>query len=276
MKRGLLQNVKKHSPTLLCIAAAGGVAVTAVLAAKETPKAISLLEETKRNKATDTTVYFDNEPCGVKTSGKLTRLETFITVVPAYIPAIISGTLTVACIFGANVLNKRQQAAITSAYVLLNEQFTRYKHKVVENHGIDAHEHIMRELAVEKAADTRIYTPGIFGGASSLEFEDSDEETHLFYDSFSDRYFESTFSRVLIAEQALNRNAQLGMLPSLNDFYELLGLDITENGENIGWSLYLGEYMWIDFNHIKTTIDEGLPCWIIECSALCEPSEELD
>lgn len=274
MTHKITKAVKKHSSTLLCITAAGGVAVTAVLAAKETPKAISLLEEAKRNKATDMTVYYDNEPCEVKTSGKLTRLETVITVVPAYIPAIISGTLTVACIFGANILNKRQQAAITSAYALLNEQFSRYKHKVVENHGIDAHEHIMQQLAVEKADSNHVIVPGIFNEDTSLEFEGADEETLLFYDSFSERLFESTISRVLEAEYHINRNAALGMYPTLNDFYDLLGLEHTDEGDLYGWSLYGEDYIWIDFNHIATTLDEGMPCWIIECDGLCEPNEE--
>lgn len=244
--------LKFKSDTLLCLVAASGVAVTAVLAAKETPKAIRLLEEAKR----------DN----------LDKKQTILAVAPAYIPATISGVLTIACIFSANTLNKHQQASITSAYALLNEQYTRYKNKVIEHHGREAHEQIMRELAVEKTADTHIYTPGLFS-SSSLEFEDANEELHLFYDSFSDRYFESTFSRVLAAETALNRNAALGMRPSLNDFYELLGLNKTDGGDDIGWSLYIEDYMWIDFNHIKMILEDHIPCWIIECADVCEPTE---
>lgn len=245
-------NSKFKANTLLCFAAAGGVAVTAVLAAKETPKAVDLLKKAKEE--------------------NLDKKQTFFTVAPAYIPATISGILTIACIFSASIMSKHHQAAITSAYALLNEQYKRYKNKVIEIHGKEAHEHIMQELAVEKTADTRICTPGVFGSCSSLEFEDSNEESHLFYDSFSDRYFESRFSRVLAAEHALNRNAALGMTPSLNDFYDLLGLDKTDTGEDIGWSLYTGDYMWIDFNHIKMILEDDIPCWIIECAGPCEPT----
>lgn len=244
-------NSKFKANTLLCFAAAGGVAVTAVLAAKETPKAVDLLKKAKEE--------------------NLDKKQTFFTVAPAYIPATISGILTIACIFSANVLSKSHQAVITSAYALLNEQYMRYKNKVIEHHGKDEHERIMQELAVEKTADTHIFTPRVLG-STSLEFEESNEESHLFYDSFSDRYFESTFSRVLMAEYALNRNAVLGMTPSLNDFYDLLGLDKTDTGEDIGWSLYTGDYMWIDFNHIKMILEDDIPCWIIECAGPCEPT----
>lgn len=242
---------KFKADTLLCLVAAGGVAATAILAAKGTPKAICLLEKAKEE--------------------NLDKKQTFLTVAPAYIPATISGILTIACIFSANVLSKSHQAVITSAYALLNEQYMRYKNKVIEHHGKDEHEGIMQELAVEKTADTHIFTPGVLD-RTSLEFEDSNEESHLFYDSFSDRYFESTFSRVLMAEHALNRNAVLGMTPSLNDFYDLLGLDKTDTGENIGWSFYTGDYLWIDFNHIKMILEDDIPCWIIECTGLCEPT----
>jgi hypothetical protein len=254
MGSGITSFIKKHSSTFACIIAAGGVAATAVLTAKGTPKALELLKQSEDE--------------------GLSKKDTFVKVAPAYIPAAVCGTLTIACIFGANMLNKRQRIALIGAYAAAKESYKAYKSKVIEVCGKETHERIMRELAVEKAADTHIYTPNTFAdSASSLEFEDADEELHLFYDSFSDRYFESTFSRVLMAEMAINRNAQLGMPPTLNNFYELLGLEKIENGDETGWSLYSGEYMWIDFNHIKITLEDDIPCWIIECTALCEPTE---
>ena len=244
--------IKKHSSTLACVIAAGGVAATAILTAKGTPKALELLKQSEDD--------------------GLSKKDTFVKVAPAYIPAAVCGTLTIACIFGVNILNKRQQVALVGAYAAAKESYKAYKSKVIEVCGKETHERIMRELAVEKATDTHIYTPNVFDSASSLEFEDSDEELHLFYDSFSDRYFESTFSRVLMAEMAINRNAQLGMPPTLNNLYELLGLEKTENGDETGWSLYGGDYLWIDFNHIKMILDNDIPCWIIECTSLCEPT----
>lgn len=248
----IMTNLKKHTPTLLCVVATGGVALTAVLAAKETPKAIALLDEVKSAKGEE-----------------LTTKEAILTVVPTYIPAVISGVLTVACIFGANTLNKRQQASLASAYALLNDSYMRYKKKVIEHCGKDTHEQIMKELSVKKAEEKYIYVPGVFSESTSLVFEGADEEERLFYDSFSERYFTSTISQVLQAEHHLNRNAIMGCRPSLNDFYDLLGLEHTDTGDNLCWDLY-DMYYWIDFNHIRTDIDD-VPCWIIECAGLCYP-----
>ena len=132
-----------------------------------------------------------------------------------------------------------------------------------ELYGEEAHQKIMKALAVEKAKDVPIYAPNLIG-CSNLEFEGADEEERLFFDSFSNRYFQSTISRVLQAEYYLNRNFTMGMIPSLNDFYDLLGLEHTKIGDNIGWTNSDGSCYWIDFNHYKATIDGTMECWVID------------
>lgn len=249
MKNDIL---KKSAPTFLSITACAGMIGTAVLAAKETPKALQLLDE-------------------AKSDGELSAIEAAKVIAPAYIPAIILGTATIVCIIGSNVLNKRSQAALASAYALTSEAYKEYKAKVIDICGKETHERIMQELAVEKTDDNHPYVPAVFGEATSLEFEGADEEKHLFYDSFSERYFESTLTKVLEAEYHLNRNIALGMYACLNDFYDLLGLEHTPTGEKLYWSLE--EYMWVDFNHIRSDVDD-MKCWIIECSSASEPLPE--
>lgn len=246
--------LKNSTPTILSLTACAGTIVTAVLAAKETPKALHLLED-------------------AKDEGELSKLEAAKIAAPAYIPAIICGTATMICIIGSNVLNKRSQAALASAYALMSESYKEYKAKVIDICGKETHERIMRELAVEKADDNHPIAPGVFGPATSLEFEGAEEERHLFYDSFSERYFESTFCKILEAESHLNRNMAIGGCCSLNDFYDLLGLEHTDVGDQLYWSFETGEFMYVDFNHIRADVD-NMPCWIIECSCVSEPTME--
>lgn len=253
----ILQMIKKHSSTILCLVAAGGVVTTAVLAAKETPKAVQLLNKAKE----------DNK--------ELTKTDTVKTVAPAYIPAVISGVLTVTCIFGANVLNKKQQAAITSAYALLSSNYKRYSGKLKELYGEEAHKNILEALAVEKADKVPIYAECCCGECS-LGFEDTDEEKILFFDSYSERYFESTISQVLQAEYHLNRNFAISGDVTLNDFYLFLGIDKIDGGDNVGWST-LGGYCWIDFANIPSKLEDGTEYHII--SSIFAPedcSEEFE
>lgn len=255
------RTLKKASPTILTCLGAVGVVVTAVLAVKATPKALERLAEAKEAK---------NDENGEK----LTRMETIAACWPCYIPAAATGIATIGCIFGANVLNRRQQASLASAYALLNRSYTDYKRKLKELYGEEAHQRIMKELAAEKAKDISISAGTMFGN-QTLGLEELDDEERLFYDSIGDRYFTSTMTRVLEAEYHLNRNFCLGWIPSLNDFYEFLGLEKTDYGETVGWTNSNGDYYWIDFHHIHTEVDGTMDCWVIDVDQTPTP-EFLD
>lgn len=257
-KPKLLQRVgrslQKASPTILTCLGAIGVVTTAVLAVKATPKALERIEEAQDAKT-------------LENGENLTQMETIAACWQCYIPATVTGIATIGCIFGANVLNRRQQASLASAYALVSRQYSDYKRKVKEVAGEEVHKQVVQSLAVERAKDVPITTES-FIGHSSLDFDDTNEETRLFYDVFSERYFESTISRVLQAEYHLNRNFMFGGYISLNEFYKFLGLEETELGAAVGWNSCNGDIFWIDFDHSKAMVDDGLngevECYIID------------
>lgn len=254
-KNGLVKQagnaLMKASPTILTCLGAIGVVTTAVLAVKATPKAMERVK-------IDSLKNHDGDP------NAATKMEAIKSCWTCYIPAVITGAATIGCIFGVNVLNRRQQASITSAYALVSRSYTDYKRKVKELYGEETHKQIMESLAAEKVDKNHIITAPCMIGRSCLDFEDADEEEHLFYDSFSERYFTSTLSKVLQAEYHLNRNFALrGGDISLNHFYTLLGIDDIPEGDTIGWFIN-DEMSWIDFNHSKTILEDGLECYIID------------
>ena len=242
--------LRKASPTILSGLGAAGVIVTSVLAVRATPKAL-------RKIRADSKTNHDGDPEAYN------KLEAVKSAWACYIPAAISGTATIFCIFGANVLNKRQQAALTSAYALLNDSYNNYKDKLKELYGEEAHQKIVDAIAAEKAKDVYITSTGLLRN-SSLDFDEHDpNDERLFYDVFSNRYFESSINRVIQAEYHLNRDFVIsGYLP-VNHFYELLGLAPLESGNSVGWSIDDGLY-WIDFNHSKVTLDDGLEVLVID------------
>lgn len=235
--------LKKNSSTILTCVGAAGVVATSVLAVKETPKAMLLLENAKEEKGEE-----------------LTKLEVVKTAAPAYIPAIVTGAATIACIFGANVLNKRHQAALTSAYALLDSSYKEYKSKVIELYGDEADIRIREELVKDHYEETEV-----------------EDGKVLFYDEFSQRYFESTTENVLRAEYELNRMVAGGGA-YLNDWYYLVGLEMTDYGDFMGWSsceLFEMQWeAWVNFAHNKVVMDDGLECTII--SMLSEPMWDFE
>lgn len=154
-----------HVSTVLTCLGVIGVAATSIMVAKAAPKATKILEEAKEKKGE-----------------KLTKTEVVKMAAPVYIPAIVTGTVTVACILGANVLNKHQQASLMSAYALLDNTFKEYRCKVNDIYGEDADERVVEELSKDQYE----------------QFEDipKDEEL-LFYDFNTLQYFTSTLDDVI-------------------------------------------------------------------------------
>lgn len=231
--------LKRNAPTILTCVGAVGVVATSVMAVKATPKALRCLEDAREEKGEE-----------------LTKLEVVKVAGPAYIPAVVMGAATIACIFSANVLNKRKQAALISAYALLDNSYKEYKKKVIELYGDDADQLVREEIVKDKYEERDI----------SLE----DDSKQLFYDEFSDRYFESTMENVLKAEYEVNRKLSSHSGLYLNEFYELLGVPPVDYGDHLGWSAAEVYDMcwesWIDFYHKKVDMDDGFDCFIISFS----------
>lgn len=225
--------LKKRSPTILTCMSAAGVVVTAVLAAKATPKALKLLEKAEDEKGEE-----------------LTKLETLLVATPAYISAVVVGTSTIACIFGANNLNKRQQAFIASAYALVNNSYKEYRNKLIELHGEEADQEVQTEMARQNC------------NYHQTDLDVPDNKV-IFYDQISKRSIRCYERELMDAEYHLNRNFALRGWATLNEFYTFLGLKPTDYGNTVGWSMDDG-YAWIDFQHHLVKKNDGSIFYVID------------
>lgn len=236
---------RRNGSTILTVGSGAGVVITSVLAVKATPKAMRLLKAAEEEKGE-----------------KLTKLEVVKTAAPVYIPAVVSGLATIACIAGAEAINKRHQASLLGAYTLLDNSYKEYRGKVSELYGEDADERVKSEIAKDK-----------YEGSEEL-----DDGQRLFFDSFSGRYFESTLDKVQQAEYHINRDLSMRDYATVNEFYDYLGLEPIPGGDELGWSTGMNfDYYWqswIDFGHQKVPMDDGIECIIITMFA--EPTVGWD
>lgn len=246
----IMSYLKRGSPMILTCIGAAGVVATSVMAVRATPKALKLIHE-------DSRINHEGDPYAY------TKAEAVQSAWKCYIPSVLVGTSTIVCIFGANILSRHQQAALASAYTMINDAYHEYCVKVKELYGKETHQKIIDSIVKDNCEDIYISSPGICG-SSSLDFDEHDpKDNRLFYDAFSKRYFESSVIRVIEAEYHLNRNWWLGKGICLNDFYALLGLDIIDGGDELSWFPEDG-ICWIDFDHHKTVLDDGLEVYVIE------------
>lgn len=244
MSNKLTKWVDRNASTILSGIAVAGVGTTAYFAGRDTLDAQKKLNARKEELGRD-----------------LNRKETILTAAKSYIRTAVSVAVTGTCIIASNRLDYKKKLSLAGALGIVSKTYSDYRKQVVEDFGQETDRRIIDEIAAEKASSQVIYSNDL-GGCNSLDFGDADEE-RLFYDSYGERYFKSTVSKVMQAEYHLNRNFALRGDATLNEFYDFLGIDPLEGGDEIGWEVQ-DELYWVDFDHHKATYDDGLECYIID------------
>ena len=230
--------IKKHSPEILTGIGIAGMITTTVMAVRATPKALILIEERK-------------EEIGAE---KLEAMDMVKTTWACYIPAAITGTLSVACLIGASSVNARRNAALATAYTLSESALKDYQGKVIEMFGEKKNEAVKDAVAKDKVEKNPIVT---------REVIITEKGNTLCYDAISGRYFKSDIEKIKKAECELNRQMLDDMYVSLNDFYYEIGLDSVKLGDELGWNVDSG---YIDLSFSSQLASDGTPCLVIDYS----------
>lgn len=247
-------HLKRSSPVILTIFSIIGLVGTVVTAIKATPKAVEIVRD-------NSGIDHDGIPFTP------TKREIVKQCWPCYIPTVLVGLSTITCIMGINAFSKRNQASLASAYSLLSESYRQYKKAANVVYGEDANS----KIKVQIAKDSYVSADGCSIYDSGL---DTESDKILCYDLFSSRYFTTTMAAVLNAQYHVNRNLCLRGYVAINEFYEFLGLDLMEFGDEMGWSLddmMETGIMWLDFENRYAEMDDGMNCCVI--SALWDPQK---
>ena len=140
--KGLVGSAKdslvKNSPKILMGAGIGGLIIVSVLAVKATPRALELcndVAEEKRDK--------NEEP---------TKLDFFKVAWKCYIPAAVTGALSIGCILESQNISARRTAVLATAYKISETALEEYQDKVVETLG-EKKEEVIRDKVAKKHLD---------------------------------------------------------------------------------------------------------------------------
>ena len=235
MAKSVWAGAKKHSPEILIGMGIAGAASSVIFAIKATPKAMILLEEKRQE-------------LGVE---KLEAKEIIKTAAPVYIPTAVSFGVSVACIVGARSVNARRNAALTAAYTLSESTLRTYRDKVLETVGEDKEREIRQKAAIEQQQSTpEPQTLVVSSAAGQLKC----------FDSLSGRYFVSTKNEIDKAVNEFNRQLRDDMRISLNDWYDLIGLDTNKLGDMLGWDIERG---YVETCYASRLDEDGLPCLVV-------------
>ena len=226
----------KHSPEILTGVGITGMVTTTILAVKATPKALQKIEEKK------------DEVC----ENELKPIEVVQATWKCYIPAATTGVFSIACLIGASSVNARRNAALATAYKISETAIAEYRDKVVETVGEKKEKTIREKISKDRIEKTPI---------KPAEVIDTKKGNTLCFDPLSGRYFKSDRDKILKAENEMNRQMlhDINGYASLNEWYNELGLESIDIGDDIGWTAY--NLIKIEFDPALTT--EGEPCLAI-------------
>ena len=232
----------KHEPELLTGLGITGLVFSTIWGVKATVSAVRAIDKKKKQ-------------LKVK---KLPVKETIKTTWKFYIPVAISTAVSIPCIIGGNCIYSKRNAALAAAYTLSETALQQYQDKVTEIVGDKKAKEIHESISGDNIEKS--YTNG---KSSVVVTGDGDS---LFYEPLTDRYFKTSWNKILKAANELNAQAANDMFGyiTLSDWFEKIGLPATEISDNLGWSIEKhGVKGLIDVTIDSHLTEDNIPCGAI-------------
>lgn len=231
----LLRGASKRSPQIFAGLGISGFCTAIVLAVKETPKALTLIDENRNEE------------------GNITKKEVVKSCWKCYIPAGLTAIGSAACIIASTSISAKRNAALTTAYAAAMTSAKEYKDKVIEVIGEEKEKEIRQKVNQDKLDRDPITQHDVVNARRSGD---------LCYDPWSGRYFHTTENELKSIINDLNHTMLLYDQISLNDFYdEIPELGRTKNGSDYGWEI--NHTGLIDLRLTTQIADNGRPCWVL-------------
>lgn len=227
------QLVKSNSPEILTALGVSGVVTTAYLTGKASYKASVIITH--------------NEKVDPPSTDRKERLKERVKHTwRLYVPAAISGAVTITCIIASNKTNGTRTAAAVTAYSLTEKAFTEYKDKVAEQIGVGKEQGVKDEIAQDRVlanpAPAHVLTTEHGGDVLCCEL-------------YTMRYFQSSMETLRSAQNSVNHWVVHQGRSSLSDFYDLLGLKPTCVSNDLGWE----DEMLLNLEFSSVLTDSGQP-----------------
>lgn len=241
-KKPLMKTVQgvltKHSPEILTGLGISGMLATTVLAVQATPRAIDRIHE-------DSRINHEGDPYAY------TKKEAFQSAWKCYIPAAITGGVSIGCLIGASSVNLKRNAALATAYTISETALSEYRNKVIETIGEKKEKAVREEVAKAKVKKKQPVQKEIIitGNGKTLCLE-----------TWANRMFESDMETIKKAVNDLNFRMREEMTVTLNDFYYEIGLESSDGGKYLGWDIDKG---YIEVEYSSQLTPDGRPCLVI-------------
>jgi hypothetical protein len=229
--------ILKNSPYILTGLGCAGVLTTAFFTGHATLKAYTLIKMEEEDRKEE-----------------LSTQEIVGLTWQYFIPPVLMGATSIACILGANTINANRNAALAALYSLSETTFREYKEKVVEQIGRN------KELKVRDDIDRDRIEKNPVGDRTIIVTGNGDV---LCYDKLCDRYFRSSSEKIRQQVLDLSYNLMSDMWLDLNELYYAIGIGSTELGRKVGFDLAKIKNGVIEVEYSCQISANGEPCLVM-------------
>lgn len=232
-------NVVKHSPEILMGLGIAGVITSTVLACRSTLKVQEILDYKEENMNNIKEVldegredYTEEDARKDKT---IIMTTTAIRIMKLYIPSVIIGAGSIACLLESHNVMKNRNAGLAAALAATTESFKQYRERVTEKYGDEVDKEMRYGIKKEKKEkDGKKTKEEIVVGCDEKELSGYARYFNENNINWSD---DPQFNLMFLRQNQNWANDKLisqGYL-YLNDVYEALGFPKSKAGQVVGW-----------------------------------------
>ena len=178
--------------------------------------------------------------------------KTGVEFVKLYGPAVIMGCVSIGCILGGHRVLTKRNAAITAAYTAVSKAYDAYNERVIEKYGKEEADNLKYGLKTEKIIETKEDENGnTIGEEKTIVTSDPIASPYSkFFDECSRCWKNNAeYNLMFLRGQQNLANDRLianGYL-FLNDVYDMLDIERTEEGQVVGWVYDKDRPTYVDF-----------------------------
>lgn len=243
--------MKKHSPEILAVAGVVGTVTSAVMACKATLKVNDIVDEAKE---TIDTIHdcvgknlhtSDGEEYSQEVANKdlaIVYAQTGWKFIKLYGPSIVLGVFSIGCMVGSNQILRKRNIALGAAFKAVDTSFKEYRGRLIDRFGKE----LDRELRFgtkTKEVEERVVDENGNETTVTKTVEVIDPNvTHsiysaVFYEGNTGWTKNAELNKVFLIQQQnyANDKLRLNGVLTLNEVYDMLGIQRTAYGQIAGW-----------------------------------------
>lgn len=246
-KTGL--KIRKASPEIFLILGIGGVIYSTVTACKATTKLDTIMNEHKekvdkihkyaaRPEEEKETPYSEKDESH---DVMITYAHTGVNLIKLYAGPVIIGTISLAAIVNGHCILRKRNAALASAYAILNKDFKDYRAGVIDRFGKDLdkelHLKLKDEIVEKEVTDDKGKKKKVKETVKTSALDGYSIYARFYEDGCTGWEKNPEYSLMYLKQQerfATDKLRSQGYL-FLNDVYDALGIPRTIAGQGVGW-----------------------------------------